>query len=47
MGRVFTAPAKPAVAVGSPDDFVKGALFGAGLVLAGVLAGGIFGRRRR
>ncbi len=42
---VFVAPAKPAVA-GAHDDFLKGIVVGAGLVLAGVIVGGIFGRRR-
>jgi hypothetical protein len=42
---VFVAPAK-ASAPGSPDDFLKGVLVGAGLVLAGVVVGGLFGRRR-
>ena len=31
---------------GAPDDFLKGILVGAGLVLAGVVVGGLFGRRR-
>jgi carbon monoxide dehydrogenase subunit G len=42
---VFTAPPKPA-AVGARDDFLKGIAVGAGLVLAGVIVGGLFGRRR-
>jgi carbon monoxide dehydrogenase subunit G len=42
---VFVAPAKASTA-GSPDDFLKGILVGAGLVLAGVVVGGLFGRRR-
>lgn len=42
-GRVFTAPPKPA---GSQDDFLKGIAVGAGLVLLGVIAGSLFGRRR-
>jgi carbon monoxide dehydrogenase subunit G len=42
---VFTAPAK-AGAISSQDDFVKGIVVGAGLVLLGVVAGAIFGRRR-
>jgi len=42
---VFVAPAKPS-AVGAPDDFLKGIVVGAGLVLVGVVVGGIFGRRR-
>ena len=40
---VFTAPAKPA---GASNDFMKGIAVGAGLVLLGVVAGSIFGRRR-
>ncbi|WP_110208554.1 SRPBCC family protein [Nocardioides daejeonensis] len=43
-GAVFTAPASSGA--GSPDDFVKGVVLGAGLVLLGVVVGGIFGRRR-
>ena len=44
---VFTAPARPGgLAIASQDDFVKGIVVGAGLVLLGVVAGGIFGRRR-
>lgn len=39
---VFTAPARN----GSPDDFVKGIAVGAGLVLLGVVAGSLLGRRR-
>jgi carbon monoxide dehydrogenase subunit G len=42
-GQVFTAPPKPA---GSQDDFLKGIAVGAGLVLLGVIAGSLFGRRR-
>lgn len=42
---VFVAPPKPA-ALTSQDDFLKGIVVGAGLVLAGVVVGGIFGRRR-
>jgi carbon monoxide dehydrogenase subunit G len=42
---VFTAPPK-AGGIGSQDDFVKGIVVGAGLVLLGVVAGSIFGRRR-
>lgn len=40
---VFTAPPRPA---GLGNDFVKGIAVGAGLVLLGVVAGSIFGRRR-
>jgi hypothetical protein len=42
---VFTAPAKTG-GISSQDDFVKGIVVGAGLVLLGVVAGSIFGRRR-
>jgi carbon monoxide dehydrogenase subunit G len=42
---VFTAPAKSG-GLSSQDDFLKGIVVGAGLVLAGVIVGGIFGRRR-
>lgn len=42
---VFTAPAK-AGGISSKDDFVKGIVVGAGLVLLGVIAGSVFGRRR-
>jgi uncharacterized protein len=45
-GAVFSAPAKRA-SVSSQDDFLKGIAVGAGLVLLGVVAGGLFGRRRR
>ena len=37
-------PARPA---SSQQDFLKGIAVGAGLVLLGVIAGGLFGRRRR
>lgn len=43
---VFTAPAKKG-GFSSQDDFLKGIAVGAGLVLLGVVAGGLFGRRRR
>jgi carbon monoxide dehydrogenase subunit G len=43
VGRVFTAPARAT----SQEDFVKGIAVGAGLVLLGVLAGSLLGRRRR
>jgi carbon monoxide dehydrogenase subunit G len=42
---VFTAPPKSS-AISSQDDFVKGIVVGAGLVLLGVIAGSVFGRRR-
>ncbi len=42
-GQVFTAPPRPS----SQQDFLKGVAVGAGLVLLGVLAGGLFGRRWR
>jgi uncharacterized protein len=41
--EVFTRPPAPS---GSRDDFVKGTAVGAGLVLLGVVAGAVFGRRR-
>ena len=43
--QVFTAPAK-AGGISSQDDFLKGIVVGAGLVVLGVVIGGIFGRRR-
>ena len=43
---VFSAPAPPGVTAGG-SDFVKGALFGAGVALAGVLVGSFVTRRRR
>jgi carbon monoxide dehydrogenase subunit G len=42
VGQVFTAPPRPAP---SQQDFHKGIAVGAGLVLLGVVAGRIFGRR--
>jgi carbon monoxide dehydrogenase subunit G len=42
---VFTAPAK-ARGISSQDDFVKGIVVGAGLVVLGVVVGSVFGRRR-
>ena len=42
---VFTAPAK-AGGISSHDDFLKGIVVGAGLVVLGVVIGGVFGRRR-
>ena len=44
VGQVFTAPPRPA---SSQQDFLTGVAVGAGLVLLGVVAGGLFGRRRR
>ena len=48
-GQVFTAPPSTS-GIGSqitqPADFVKGIAVGAGLVLLGVVAGALFGRRR-
>ena len=41
--QVFTRPPAPA---GRRDDFVRGTAVGAGLVLLGVVAGAVFGRRR-
>jgi carbon monoxide dehydrogenase subunit G len=43
---VFTAPPRAAAGV-DQDSFLKGVALGAGLVLLGVVAGGLFGRRRR
>jgi hypothetical protein len=43
--QVFTAPAR-AGGISSQDDLIKGIVIGAGLVLLGVVAGSIFGRRR-
>jgi len=43
VGQVFTAPPRPA---SSEQDFLKGIAVGAGLVLLGVVAGSLFGRRR-
>ena len=45
QGQVFTAP-PAAPAAGSRQEFLTGVAVGAGLVLAGVIVGGIFGRRR-
>ena len=45
MPGVYTAPAKPR-GMSSRDDFVKGIVVGAGLVVLGVVVGSIFGRRR-
>jgi carbon monoxide dehydrogenase subunit G len=44
LGQVFTAPSRPAP---SQQDFLKGIAVGAGLVLLGVVAGSLLGRRRR
>ena len=44
VGQVFTAPPR---AASSQDDFLKGIAVGAGLVLLGVVAGALLGRRRR
>ena len=41
--HVFTRPPAPS---GSRDEFVKGIAVGAGLVLLGVVAGAVLGRRR-
>lgn len=43
---VFTAPTSRVGGISSQDDFVKGIVVGAGLVVLGVVIGGIFGRRR-
>lgn len=42
---VFAAPPRPATGL-DQDSFLKGVALGAGLVLAGVVVGGVFGRRR-
>lgn len=42
-GTVYTAPPS---GISSQDDFLKGVVLGAGLVLLGVIAQGVFGRRR-
>jgi carbon monoxide dehydrogenase subunit G len=42
---VFNAPAKSG-GISSQDDFLKGIVVGAGLVVLGVVVGAIFGRRR-
>jgi hypothetical protein len=42
---VYTAPPRAVVGL-DQDSFLKGVALGAGLVLLGVVAGGIFGRRR-
>lgn len=44
-GQVFTAPV-PARAAGDKQDFLLGVAVGAGLVLLGVVAGAVVGRRR-
>lgn len=44
VGEVFTGPPRPA---SSQREFLAGVAVGAGLVLLGVVAGGLFGRRRR
>jgi carbon monoxide dehydrogenase subunit G len=43
---VYTAPPR-AAGISSRDDFVKGIVVGAGLVVLGVVVGSVFGRRRR
>jgi carbon monoxide dehydrogenase subunit G len=48
-GQVFTAPPSTSglsSQITQPADFVKGIAVGAGLVLLGVVAGSLFGRRR-
>ncbi|HEX6514566.1 MAG TPA: carbon monoxide dehydrogenase subunit G [Nocardioidaceae bacterium] len=44
-GQTFVAPPRP-TATGTSREFLTGALLGAGLVLAGVVAGALAGRRR-
>lgn len=46
MPKVYVDPAAVPGRVSSQSDFVKGIAVGAGLVLAGVVAGSLFGRRR-
>lgn len=43
---VFTAPAAPTSSAGVSQDFYRGVGVGAGLVLLGVVAGAVLGRRR-
>ncbi|MGH1562095.1 SRPBCC family protein [Mumia sp. DW29H23] len=48
VGQRFTAPAAPArAAAGAHEDFLRGVVVGGALVLAGVLVGGLLGRRSR
>jgi hypothetical protein len=44
---VFTAPPAPVRTGLGGDDFVRGAVFGAVVALAGVLVGGLVARRRQ
>ena len=46
MPKVYVDPTAVPGRVSSQSDFVKGIAVGAGLVLAGVIAGALFGRRR-
>jgi carbon monoxide dehydrogenase subunit G len=46
MPKVYVDPTAVPGRVSSQSDFVKGIAVGAGLVLAGVVAGALFGRRR-
>jgi carbon monoxide dehydrogenase subunit G len=45
-GEFFTNVPAKARGISSQDDFVKGIVVGAGLVVLGVVVGSIFGRRR-
>lgn len=45
-GAVYTAPPGPTGGISSQDDFLRGIAVGAGLVLLGVVAQAVFGRRR-
>lgn len=45
-GQVFTAPPR-AAGLSSQQEFLRGVALGAGLVIAGVIVGGLFGRRSR
>ncbi|WP_370618277.1 SRPBCC family protein [Mumia sp. Pv 4-285] len=48
VGQRFTAPARSARgSAAHPDDFLRGAVVGGALVLAGVLVGSLLGRRSR
>jgi carbon monoxide dehydrogenase subunit G len=44
---VYTAPAAPARAGGDVETFLRGAVVGAAIALAGALVGGLLARRRR
>jgi carbon monoxide dehydrogenase subunit G len=46
MPKVYTDAARPGRAPAAQDDFLRGIAVGAGLVLLGVVAGSVLGRRR-